>query len=159
MREGHRPFWFSAKCQKRRDDVSRLFFFGGDCWTRTSDLLRVKEFAEDGSKPLRSSWLRFLTFGDLQHVLQMDTRSHRTLPDEATVYDTSALWYSSIVFLGYMLGRMTSVLPVRLWSKWTAGIKKMWQKTKNGHKILTVWNYYWNKRCKSDYDENTRFDF
>ena len=81
---------FAAFGQKK-NPTSNEVGFGGDCWTRTSDLLRVKEFAEDGSKPLRRSWLRFLTFGDLQHVLQMDTRSHRTLPDEATVYDTSAL--------------------------------------------------------------------
>ena len=33
--------------------ISELF--GGDYWTRTSDLLRVKEFAENSLKPLHRS--------------------------------------------------------------------------------------------------------
>ena len=64
---------------------------GGDYWTRTSDLLRVKEFAETGIKPLRRSWLRVLSFRIWQHFLQMVARIRRNLPDEATVYDTTAL--------------------------------------------------------------------
>ena len=65
--------------------------FGGDYWTRTSDLLRVKEFAENSLKPMRRSWLRVLIFRILQHFLQMVARIRRNLPDEATVYDTTAL--------------------------------------------------------------------
>ena len=65
--------------------------FGGDYWTRTSDLLRVKEFAETGIKPLRRSWLRVLIFRILQHFLQMVARIRRNLPEESTVYDTTAL--------------------------------------------------------------------
>ena len=64
---------------------------GGDYWTRTSDLLRVKEFAENSLKPMRRSWLRVLTFRILQHFLQMVARIRRNLPDEATDYDTTAL--------------------------------------------------------------------
>ena len=64
---------------------------GGDYWTRTSDLLRVKEFAENSLKPMRRSWLRVLIFRILQHFLQMVARIRRNLPDEATVYDTTAL--------------------------------------------------------------------
>ena len=66
-------------------------FVGGDYWTRTSDLLRVKEFAENSLKPMRRSWLRVLIFRILQHFLQMVARIRRNLPDEATVYDTTAL--------------------------------------------------------------------
>ena len=80
--------------QKKRkvpDFLRNQELSGGDYWTRTSDLLRVKEFAETGIKPLRRSWLRVLIFRILQHFLQMVTRIRRNLPDEATVYDMTAL--------------------------------------------------------------------
>ena len=79
--------------RKKEKPLKLLEFqgFGGDYWTRTSDLLRVKEFAENSLKPMRRSWLRVLIFRILQHFLQMVARIRRNLPDEATVYDTTAL--------------------------------------------------------------------
>ena len=37
------PFESNLHRQKKRDTTRCLFSFGGDCWTRTSDLLRVKQ--------------------------------------------------------------------------------------------------------------------
>ena len=79
------------KQRKVPDFLRNQELFGGDYWTRTSDLLRVKEFAENSLKPMRRSWLRVLIFRILQHFLQMVARIRRNLPDEATVYDTTAL--------------------------------------------------------------------
>ena len=83
---------FRTKKQRKVPDfLQNQELVGGDYWTRTSDLLRVKEFAETGIKPLRRSWLRVLIFRILQHFLQMVARIRRNLPDESTVYDTTAL--------------------------------------------------------------------
>ena len=81
----------SIKQIKVPDFLRNQELFGGDYWTRTSDLLRVKEFAETGIKSLCRSWLQVLIFRILQHFLQMVARIRRNLPDEATVYDMTAL--------------------------------------------------------------------
>ena len=72
--------------QKTKKPLKLLEFqrFGGDYWTRTSDLLRVKEFAKDARNPLRRRRLTDLIFADLQHILQKVMKSHRISTEKTT---------------------------------------------------------------------------